>query len=99
MLRGDWRKSWKKKDKSVRLDLEAAFEAFNDAPAEIKTEVRAVVAPVAKTLESGRVSVDVKALKKRAEIIERLIDIHERLERLRFEEEDEQDIEFLLRNL
>lgn len=89
----------KKKDVAIREALEAAFEAFNAAPAPIAEQVREIVAPVAEPAARtpNVVRVNLEAIMENLRMVEKLLALHERLERVRIEEErDEEDIEFLL---
>lgn len=89
----------RKKGRSIRRELEAAFAAFNEAPAAVVEEVREIVAPaIVAGPAPNRVVVDVAALEASAERVRRLLELYAAEEaRRRFDEEDEADVEFMLR--
>lgn len=93
MLHGAGKKR-EKKDDSIEQALIAAFDAFNDAPAEVQEKVTKALGNAA-TKRAGFVAVDLSDIVERVGLVKRLFDLHAQLERQLFEE-DEQDVHFLL---
>lgn len=89
----------RKKDETVRLDLEAAFAVFNEAPAEDKREVAAIVAPAVVPAPPhagpGVTALDRSVIEGRLGLMNRLLDVYERLLAAQIEDEEE-DEEFML---
>jgi len=90
-----------KKEKEIRIALERAFDAFNDAPVEIKAEIKQIIAPVTLSTTANVIKADFSQLVKQNKTVKQLMDLYKaELVRMaeiakRFDEE-EQDVELLL---